>query len=223
MSKKIVISLMAVIFLVNIATALEPPIYIGAGNGTDIVDGDKVWLAGDNFATTPLADWDFGTSFEYMSPDPAPAEVYQDSYHKNNWCDLTEVDEISVPVADGTYLVRLHMFDNTTTNRKMDITIEGVLVLDDYCPEDEAIALGSATGRNAIVIPEVIVEVSDGNGMQIQDSAGDMGGGCSDTWMGAVEIHDAEVVPTASFSLGAVEDITLCNGPRYGPDSSGNG
>jgi len=29
--------------------------------------------------------------------------------------------------------------------------------------------------------------------------------------------------PTQPFSLGAVEDITLCNGTRWGPDSSGNG
>ena len=177
MSKKIAFSLMAVICFVNIATALEPPIYIGCGNSTEIVDGDKIWLAGDDFATTPLSDWDFGTNYEYMSPDPAPAEVYADTYHKNSWCDLEEYDEISDPVVNGLYLVRLHMFSNNTTHRKMDVTIEGVLVLDDYDPQAEAVLLGASSGANAIVIPEVIIEVTDGDGMQIRDSAGDMGGG----------------------------------------------
>ena len=184
-------------------SGMDLPIRIGCGNNSEIVDGDKVWLAGDNFATTELADWPwFGTTFDYMSPDPAPAEVYGDGYHKNNWCDLEEYDEISIPVADGTYLVRLHMFSNDATHRKMDVAIEGVLVLDDYDPQAEAILLGHSTGVNAIVIPEVIVEVSDGNGMQIRDSAGDMGGGCSDTWMGAVEIFAVLPVVTWDFENG---------------------
>jgi len=193
MYKSTILIMFAVVMCLfsGLASGLDLPIRIGCGNGSEIVDGDKVWLAGDTFATTPLEDWDFGTNFEYMSPDPAPAEVYKDSYHKNNWNDLTEYDEISVPVADGSYLVRLHLFSNNTTNRKFDIIIEGEIVLDDYDPQAEAILLGHATGANAIVIPEVIVEVSDGDGMQIRD----MGGGGSDSWIGAVEIFAEDNPP----------------------------
>jgi len=153
-------------FFAGPALGLDLPIRIGCGNGSEVVDGDKIWLAGDEFATTPLADWDFGSSFEFMSPDPAPAEVYQDSYHKNDWTNRSEYDEISIPIANGIYRVRLHLFDNNG-DRAFDIIIEDEIVLDDYDPQAEAKSLGSSTGTNVIVIPEVIVEVSDSNGSQV--------------------------------------------------------
>ncbi len=186
-----------VILSTGSAWSLEPPIYIGCGNATEIVDGDKVWLAGDNFATTPLADFPWFNPDQFMFDNPPPIEVYQDGYHKNNWCDPEEYDEISVPVANGSYLVRIHMFNNNDSHRLMNVTIEGVVVLKDYDPQAAAFALGAINnGVNAVVVSEFIVEVTDGDGIQIRDSIG--GTGCQDAWMGAIEIHSNGTPSSAS-------------------------
>jgi len=63
--------------------------------------------------------------------NPAPAALY-------NTCRHSADHSYSIPVPNGTYLVRIHFSDHTDSNRKMRYRIEGVDVLVGYDPPDNS-------------------------------------------------------------------------------------
>ena len=205
MYRKLIFLVLTMCLTVSVAGALDVPIRINCGASDDIDDGDKVWIAGDPLLTPGHegANWTFGDAKDLsFADDPGPQELYVDCYHKKNWCNRDEYTEHDIDIPDGSYLVRFHLFDNNAAQRYFDIIIEDEIVLDDFDAQARAKELGHASGVHVIVIEEVEVKVSDGDGMQIRDMGGGPDG-CSDSWVGAIEILSGvqSVIPSRKLAV----------------------
>jgi len=107
---------------------------------------------------------------------PAPNAVYQSVRHTDHEYDFSEV-------RDGNYVVRLHFTDGfRSTDRAMKYRIEGKTVIDDF-------SIYEAAGKenNRVIVRDIPVEVSDGDGLQIKC----LKAGGNDVFEAAIEILSA--------------------------------
>ena len=109
----------------------------------------------------------------------APAEntVYQSVRHTDHRYDFSDLP-------DGDYVVRLHFTDGfRSDDRAMQYRIEGRTVIDDFSIYDEA-----GKHSNRVIVRDIPVAVTDGNGLQIEclKAAG------NDVFEAAVEILSPE-------------------------------
>ncbi|MFC1610931.1 Ig-like domain-containing protein [Myxococcota bacterium] len=108
-------------------------------------------------------------------PDAAPADVYLTCIHGDHAFDI--------PVPDGPYLVRLHLYDERPGGRAMSFTLEGTAVI-----EDLSIATAAGGAGKAWVL-EFDVNVT--GGLQIVASKGTG----NDVFEAGFEIVSADTEP----------------------------
>lgn len=184
---------------VTFKAGVEPGIYhvtvsagaIESSKNLDIYDPDAIvlkincggpsaegWVAANVYLDIEAAgeSYEFGGKHDVSGvSDPAPNQVYQTVIHWNHRYDFS-----SLP--DGKYKVRIH-FTDAYTNRTMDYFIEDEQVLDEFDPSTEA---GSTF---KVIAKEFVVDVTDGNGMQIR-AKGDHD---TDVFEAAIEIMSLEI------------------------------
>jgi hypothetical protein len=134
----------------------------------------------DNQYVSGGGDWLFSASPDTSGVSgAAPPEVYRTLRHAAGDTGFTfSVPSLTVP--NGQYTVKLHFYDEyNEAERSMDVTIEGVKVLDDFNIAEEA-------GSGRALVKEFVVTVSDGDGLQI---VGDKDTG-NDVFWSAFEIHE---------------------------------
>ena len=152
-------------------TVIEPGdvhIKVNSGSNTYDVAG---WERDDAYASDGSDHvWSQATDTT-TDPDAAPAEVYRSVLH--------EAHSYSFPaLPDGDYTVRIHFVEGGTgSNRAMDYTIEGVLVLDDF-------QITSEVDNYEALVKSFAVTVDDGNGIQIECAVG----GGNDVFEAGIEI-----------------------------------
>jgi hypothetical protein len=116
------------------------------------------WDRDDSYVTGG-EDFTFGQAADASGvTNAAPVDVYRTCRHWDHSYSFQVIP-------NGTYTVRLHLYDQFGGDRKMDYTIEGTQVLDDFAP-----AVGVA------IVKDFTVDVTDGNGLQIAAAAQDAGG-----------------------------------------------
>ncbi len=109
---------------------------------------------------------------------PAESEVYQSVRHTDHRYDFSEL-------SDGDYVVRLHFSDGfRSDDRAMQYRVEGKTVIDDFSIYNEA-----GKRSNHVIVRNIPVKVSDGNGLQIEC----LKAGGNDVFESAVEILSAEL------------------------------
>ncbi|WP_038169173.1 LamG-like jellyroll fold domain-containing protein [Verrucomicrobium sp. BvORR106] len=134
---------------------------INCGGGTikDRLTG-HVWLSDKNYVVR-------GKKYRFSqrlnlkgTEEPAPEPVYQSVRRANVTYRIRSV-------ADGTYLVRLHFVDGKQqAERSMDFWIEGEHLLQNFSPRE------AAGSPNRAYIYEAVVQVKDGNGLEIRGTRG---------------------------------------------------
>lgn len=154
------------------AFAADTHLKINAGGPTvgDWQSDEKFAKGGKGFAFPGEHD---------ISGVVAPAEnvVYQSVRHTDHSYDFAEL-------ADGNYVVRLHFSDGfRNPGRAMQYRIEGRTVIDQFSIYDEA-----GKRSNRVIVRDIPVEVSDGNGLQIEC----LKAGGNDVFESAVEILSTE-------------------------------
>ncbi len=154
----------------QVSVAMAPPVHLKVncgGSATDDWGSTAAYVSGG-------ADFTFGGTHDIAGvTDPAPNTVYQTVRHQDHTYSFP-----ASAVPNGSYTVRLHFTDSYDGDRRMDYTIEGVKVLDDFNITD------AAGGTNKAIVREFEVSVADGNGMQIVCSK-DQG---NDVFEAAIEI-----------------------------------
>jgi hypothetical protein len=137
------------------------PLRINCGGGTikDRLTG-HVWLSDKNYVVRGKK-YRFNQRLNLKeAQEPAPELVYQSVRRAN-------LNYRIRSVADGTYLVRLHFVDGKQqAERSMDFWIEGEHLLQNFSPREAA---GSS---NRAYIYEAVVQVKDGNGLDIRGTRG---------------------------------------------------
>jgi len=156
---------------------------INSGDQSPAVAG---WDDEDPFRTGGN-QYDFSDAVDLNNqPNPAPEDVYLTCVHMDH--------SYSFPVADGSYVVRLHFFDNVgSSGRAMDYTIEGLKVLDDFSIID------AAGGGGKAWIEEFIIDVQDGDGLQITAEK-DTGNDAFETGIEIISRGDDTQDPTISIT-----------------------
>lgn len=177
--------------------AEEPAIHlkVNCGDGSPAAAGwedDASYLVAGQEGET----WDWGTAGTVdlgSTVGPAPADAYRTARHRDHAYSFS-----SLP--DGTYRVRLHFMDcYTEYDRRMDYTIEGVKVLDDFTILDESGGVWNA------LVKEFTVDVSDGNGLQIVCEK-DLGGNVFESAIEVLFLSTAteeQSVPVAHYAQSA--------------------
>ncbi|WP_082407824.1 malectin domain-containing carbohydrate-binding protein [Verrucomicrobium spinosum] len=134
---------------------------INCGGGTvkDRLTG-HVWLSDKKYAVRGKK-YRFSHKLNLKEAQlPAPELVYQSVRRAN-------LNYRIRSVADGTYRVRLHFVDGKQqAERSMDFWIEGEHLLQNFSPREAA---GSS---NRAYIYEAVVQVKDGNGLDIRGTRG---------------------------------------------------
>lgn len=127
------------------------PVQINSGSNDFDVDG---WMRDDGFVSDG-SDWTNSNDVDTSGvANAAPADVYKSVRHLTpHYYDLL--------LPDGTYTVRLH-FADAYTDRTMNYFIEGEHMIVDLDPATEA------GGVNRALVKELTVQISDGNGLQIE-------------------------------------------------------
>ncbi len=171
-----------------------------------LLDPDWPYLrinSGD--ATLPVLGWEDESPYrtggdEYIFAGPvdlnwqvqaAPADLYLSCAHHDH--------TYLFPVLNGSYLVRLHFYDqypSAADSRRMDYSIEGVKVLDDFN------IVTAAGGAGRAWVEEFQVYVEDGDGMEIS-AAEDQG----------VDAFETGIEILAIDGLGCDAGLAYCGGP----------
>lgn len=137
------------------------PLRINCGGGTikDRLTG-HVWLSDKNYVVRGKK-YRFNQRLNLKgAPEPAPEPVYQSVRRANLTYRIRSV-------VDGTYLVRLHFVDGKQqAERSMDFWIEGEHLLQNFSPRE------AAGSPNRAYIYEAVVQVKDGNGLDIRGTRG---------------------------------------------------
>ncbi|MBW1807635.1 MAG: hypothetical protein JRJ87_05525 [Deltaproteobacteria bacterium] len=175
---------------------LEVPVSINCGSNEYDVAG---WIRDDAFVSGGSDYVNSNTIDTAGVANAAPADVYKSVRHQSP-------HDYSIPVPDGTYLLRLHFADGYT-DRSMNYFAEGVQILTDFDISSEA------GGTNRALVKDFQVTVADGNGLQLQAQSS------SDVFEAGIEIlvwQDSEPQPDGDGSPGADAD----GGPQ--PDADGS-
>jgi hypothetical protein len=138
----------------TVTIAEIPPIHLKlncGGSGVAGWDSEVPYLVAGQTGSA----YDFGSAPSTGSVvNAAPAEVYRTVRNANHAYSFGDIP-------NGTYIVRFHFYDAYAgSDRSMDYTVEGVLVIDNLC-------IATAAGGAAVLVREFEVTVSDGNGLQI--------------------------------------------------------
>lgn len=161
-----------------LTVALAPPVHIKVNGGGPAVEG---WVAGSAYVSNGEDFLFDGTATTTGVTSPAPLAVYQTVRHNDH--------SYSFPasaVPNGTYTVRIHFIDFHEADRKMNYSIEGESVLTNFNVTEAAGGTGKA------VVREFQVQVTDGNGMQIQATKGSG----NDVFEAGIEIIGGSSTPT---------------------------
>jgi hypothetical protein len=122
---------------------------INAGGKTVTSDTQGNWLY-NNYQTVSYSDGSFTNAVNVTGvSNPAPQGVYQTYAYTQSGVGNSMAWHL--PVADGTYTIRLHFVDpsyNSANQRKFDIKLQGTLVETGFDP------VKAAGGRNRAVVRE---------------------------------------------------------------------
>lgn len=166
--------------------APRPVLHLNCGSESIHVSG---WEDEDPFRTNgEVYDFPATTVDRDGVANAAPAEVYLTCVNQPHSYDL--------PIEDGSYLVRLHFFDQYTALRAMDYWIEDIQVLDDFSVTDAAGGVGRA------VTMDFEIQVSDHNGLQIEAQA-EPGSGVFESGIEIFPIQSDAGTPDARSDSGA--------------------
>ncbi len=194
-------------------TVIDPNAFhmkINCGANDKDVDG---WQRDDNYVSNG-ADYTFSGSFSTSDVlNAAPPGVYESVVH---WKTPGTAHTYSFPdVPDGVYIVRMHFSDGNGGERKMNYSFEGAELISNLDIDD------AAGGVDKVLVRDVMVEVADGNGLQIECTGSDN----SDVFEAGIEIialanGDAKKITVApgyageSFAIGNTVLIEWTAGER---------
>lgn len=174
-------------------SAVDLPLRINCGNNAITVTG---WMSDDSFATGG-SDWDNPNDVDISGvADAAPMEVYKSVRH-------TSPHGYSIPMPDGDYILRLH-FADAYTDRSMDYSVEGIVVLSAFDITTEA------GGVNIALVKEFLITVTGGDGLQINATS------TSDVFESGIEIvavpNEAPLVDAGAGGTIAIDGTAVLDG-----------
>ncbi|MBD3239108.1 MAG: hypothetical protein GF331_00875 [Chitinivibrionales bacterium] len=168
----------------TVAVSNAPPVHLKIDCAASPVSG---WESDAGYLTEGndwVSDWSFDNTVDLSGvPDPAPHDVYPTAPLSQTRNAYSFGD-----LPNGTYRVRLHFVlgSGHTGTFKMDYTIEGNKVLDDFDIKTDA------GGYDKGVVKEFSVVVDDGDGLGI---VGENDGGIS-VFVSAIEIIGEATAPS---------------------------